>query len=102
MSKVELATSRRINAVWTVAFKRVEGGVEILAYGRNCEMGYERESELPEGELIEDDQRVAIELFLSKSDSWRKKGVSIKDQKLKIVNPRHVFSYGEKFPYDQL
>ena len=66
MSNIEFATKRLINAVWTVAFRRVEGGVEILANDNGILHGYEYEHGLPHGRLVETKDRHVTELVLSK------------------------------------
>jgi hypothetical protein len=98
MSKVEFATHRRITAVWTIAFERVDGGAKVLAYSRDIEIGYESEQGLPHGSFIEDKDRTAKELVLSKGNYWRKADLTLEgEERLKVVNPQHVFDYGSKF-----
>jgi len=96
MSNIEFATKRLINAVWTVAFRRVDGGVEILAYDNGIMLGYEEEHALPFGRLTETKDRHVTELVLSKGDNWRKSdGKMVGEERLPVVNPGHVFSYGK-------
>lgn len=59
------ATKRLITSVWTVEFEKVsDGKVKILNYSRNDSEGYEREKELPNGELIETEGRIVTHLWL--------------------------------------
>lgn len=97
MSKVEFATKRLINAVWTVAFERVEGGVKILAYDRSIELGYEQERELPRMDFIEGDGRTVTHLVLAPFEEhfYVARGETAKTYA--VVNPKNVFEYGEEY-----
>ena len=97
MSKVEFATKRLINAVWTVAFERVEGGVKVLAYDRTLDVGYEKEHELPRMQFVEDDERNATELLLKPFEAFMYHAGSEPTERLKVVNPKNVFEYGEEY-----
>lgn len=75
------AVKRLINSVWTVEFKKIDNmNVEIVRYSRSDEEGYRKEKELPQGYLLENDQRIAQKLMLN--------GVEFN-----IINKQHVFSY---------
>lgn len=96
MTNVEFATQRLINSVWTVAFRRVDGGVEVLAYSREIKLGYDRERVLPEGRFAEDDQRTVHELVVTTGGSrYRPGSKPAKEERLRVVNPAFVFSYGD-------
>jgi len=96
MDNIEFATNRRICAVWTVAFRRVEGGVEILAYDNGITLGYEEEHAHPHGIFTETQDRTVRELVLSKGDNWHQRDSKLVSQeRLTIVNPGHIFSYGK-------
>lgn len=89
------ATKRLIKSVWTVEFEKVsDGKVKILNYSRNDPEGYERETELPNGELIETENRIVTHLWLkpyNAFDLWvDEKNVK---EKYEVVNPQFIFSY---------
>lgn len=92
------ATKRLITSVWTVEFEKVsEGKVKILNYSRNDPEGYEREKELPNGELIETEGRIVTHLWLKPYqdfDLWvNEKNVT---EIYEVVNPKSIFSYGQE------
>ncbi|MBB4807107.1 hypothetical protein HNP38_002411 [Chryseobacterium defluvii] len=92
------ATKRLLTSVWTVEFEKVsEGKVKILNYSRNDPEGYEREKELPNGELIETEDRVVTHLWLKPYqdfDPWvNEKNVT---EIYEVVNPKFIFSYGHE------
>ena len=75
------AVKRIINSVWTITYKEVSPTeVEIFRYSRDDEEGYEKEHELPKGNIIEDKERYDIE-------------IKVDDKQFKVVNPHHVFDY---------
>lgn len=97
MNKIEFATDRRINSVWTLVFRRVEGGVEILAHSRDIEAGYELEHKLPSYRIIETEGRIASEVVVGSRDSWSRDIQNA--ETLKVVNPKGVFYYDEEKKY---
>ena len=90
-NKIEFAASRRISSVWTLVFRRVEDGIEILAHSRDIDAGYELERQLPDFRIIETEGRVASAVEIGARDHWSRQ---IQDgETLKVVNPSGVFSY---------
>lgn len=89
------ATKRLIDSVWTVEYTKVsEGKVKILNYSRNDSEGYEREKELPQGELIETQDRIVTHLWLKPYDAFdgwvnEENATEIYE----VVNPKFIFSY---------
>ena len=75
------AIHRIINSVWTIEYKHVTSTeVEIIRYSRDDDEGYNKEKELPEGDVIENDKRIAT-------------GIKVGDQTFTVINPRYIFSY---------
>ena len=92
------ATKRLITSVWTIEFEKVsDGKVKILNYSRNDPEGYEREKELPNGELIETEGRIVTHLWLKPYqdfDTWvNEKNVT---EIYEVANPKFIFSYGQE------
>jgi len=86
--KVLKAVKRLINSVWTVEYRLLgDNKVEILKFGRDDEEGYEREHELPKGDITEDDDRIARSLNIWSSDDLGPV------HSYTIANPKHIFSY---------
>ena len=101
MSKIEFATKRLLGAVWTVAYRQSEevfNGVEILAYSRDIDLGYEKEDELPRMNFVENDDRTVVQLIVDPQafalDEHRARPTALR---FKVVNPKHVFEYGDEF-----
>ena len=88
------ATKRLITTVWTVEYSIIsEGKVEIVSYAPDDPEGYQREKELPQGELQETENRIVTHLWLKpyKSNEWvNKDNVT---EIYEVVNPQHIFSY---------
>lgn len=96
MKKLEFATQRLIDSVWTVAFVRVDGGVEVLAFSRNLVNGYKNEHELPRMNFVEDEERTVTELHLEPYRDFVYAATQ-PTERLKVVNPKNIFAYGDKY-----
>ena len=89
------ATKRLIDSVWTVEFNILnENEVEILKYSREDPEGYEKERELPQHRLVEDENRTAVELLIrDKYDAFEWVNEENCDHRYKVTNPKHIFDY---------
>lgn len=75
------AIHRIISSVWTIEYKHVTSTeVEIIRYSRDDDDGYTFEMELPEGDIIENPDRIVI-------------GIEVSNQEFIVTNPKHIFSY---------
>ena len=89
----EFAVQRMIDSVWTIEFKRVPGGVEILRYSRDIDEGYEHEDTLSVGVINEDEERTVLSITFYPPKTRRSERGQPKEV-LKVLNPKHVFDYG--------
>jgi hypothetical protein len=89
------ATHRLIDSVWTVEYNEVSPTeVEILSFNRTDPEGYEKERQLPQCTVIEDDNRTFVGLLVrDKFESFKWVNKENCDRKYVVVNPKHVFSY---------
>jgi len=100
---MQLATNRRICAVWTVAFTvGSDGRATIHGYTSDYERGYEQEQKLPRCHLIEDEERTVLKLVVqpydaTASNSWRYHADPDGERAVTydVANPQFVFSYGD-------
>jgi hypothetical protein len=88
---LQFATKRLIDSVWTLGFKWVDGGVEIVSYDRESDVGYKYEKDLLQAHLIEDENRTVIAVQLRQYEQFNMKFVDVPE--FTVVNPKHVFSY---------
>jgi hypothetical protein len=89
------ATKRLIDSVWTLEYEFVPGGgVKILNYNREDPEGYEKEHDLPQCRIIEDEKRNITDVLIRNQykpfDGVTKDNC---DWDLKVVNPRYIFDY---------
>jgi hypothetical protein len=100
VGKIYKGVKRLINAVWTCEFVPTRDGIFILAYDRKDEEGYDKERQLHQVVLIEDDERTVTRIQISDP-----KIASFEENKntdfFKVKNPKHVFSYDNP-SYDEL
>jgi len=89
------ATHRLIDSVWTVEYNIVSPTeVEIVRFSRDDEEGYEKEKQLPQCSVIEDDNRTFTGLLVrDKHDSFSWVDETNCDRKYNVTNPKHVFDY---------
>lgn len=89
------ATHRLIDSVWTVEYNTVSPTeVEVIRISRDDKEGYERERQLPQCKIVEDDKRIVIELLVRDSfNSFNWVNPENCDHTYKVVNPKHIFSY---------
>jgi hypothetical protein len=92
IGKIYKGVQRLINAVWTVEFIPTRDGIFIVKYSRKDEEGYDKEKDLPQTVLIEDDKRTVTGIQISDP-----KPASFQDNQnsdtFTVINPDHVFSY---------
>ena len=77
------AIHRIINSVWTLEYEPVsESEVKLLRFSRDDKEGYERERELPKGDVVESSygKRTVI-------------GITVEGKEYKVINPQYAFSY---------
>jgi hypothetical protein len=91
---MKYATKRLIDSVWTLAYEVVDGEVFIHSYDRTNPIGYEKEKELPQVTLLEDDYRVVEEVAFKKYDSVMRSS-SAYGEYVQVANPKYVFSYNK-------
>lgn len=89
------ATKRLIDSVWTLEYEFVPGGgIKILNYNREDPEGYEKEDELPQCQIIEDDHRTVTDVLIRNKykpfDGVNKDNC---DWNVKVVNPKYIFDY---------
>ncbi|BBM67891.1 hypothetical protein VA249_45370 (plasmid) [Vibrio alfacsensis] len=96
-----LAVHRLIDSVWTLKFKFLPTGVEVLSYSRDNIDGYEQERELPKIRVIEDDKRIvhAVDIYQLDGVKFGQFDNSKRIGRYKVLNPKFVFSY--KQPEDE-
>jgi len=94
-TKTMKATHRLIDSVWTVEYNILSPTeVEILKFGRDDPEGYEKERQLPQCNVVEDDKRTFVALQVRDSfDSFKWVNAENCDREYKVVNPKHIFSY---------
>lgn len=88
------ATKRLITSVWTLEYELVEANkVKILNYSRTDQEGYAKESELPQCELIESDERTVTQVLLKpyKTGEWVNHENAT--EVYEVINPQYIFSY---------
>ncbi|MGR5451929.1 hypothetical protein ACP3V3_19645 [Vibrio sp. PNB22_3_1] len=92
--EVILATKRLIDSVWTVEFRKIGDGVEVISFNRENEKGYKEESKLKRVRTIETDGRVLseIQLFPVGTQTFDMEE-SYRTHTFKVLNPQHIFSY---------
>jgi len=91
-SNTKKATKRIINNVWTIEYKIIGDRAKIIKYSRDDEEGYEREKELPMGEIKEGEDRIADKLVIwdNWGPNWK---IQDPDKIYDIINKKHIFSY---------
>jgi hypothetical protein len=89
------ATHRLIDSVWTVEYNIVSPTeVEILKFGREDPEGYQKERELPQCTVVEDEKRTFKQLLVRNSfNAFGWVSADDCDHKYEVINPKHVFSY---------
>ena len=92
--KIELITNRIIDSVWTILAKIDEetGTAVILDYSRQNHSGYYHESNLRNGDLVENDDRIVQKLNIV--DEKNNLGNVI--QVYEVLNKKHIFDYEDQ------
>tara|TARA_R110002051_G_scaffold209523_1_gene275319 strand:+ start:61 stop:366 length:306 start_codon:yes stop_codon:yes gene_type:complete len=93
--KIELITNRLIDSVWTITAKIDEetGTAVILDYSRQNESGYDRENDLRNGDLVENDERIVQKLNIVADGTWADKEVI---KIYEVLNKKHIFDYEDQ------
>jgi len=79
--KTHKAVKRIINSVWTIEYRLIDANtVKLISYSRDDKEGYNREHELPKGDVIEEGDRIVT-------------GIKVGDKQFAVSNPGHVFSF---------
>jgi hypothetical protein len=89
------ATHRLIDSVWTVDFSIISP-TEIIVnrFSRDDQEGYDRERELPQCTVKEDEHRRFVGLFVrDKYEPFDWCSALNCDHEYTVVNPKHVFDY---------
>lgn len=90
--KIYYATKALISKVWTAEFAVCEEGkVYLISYDNENEIGYDRNRELLQCNIIEDNDRNITGLYLGE-DLRNSFSTSPKDE-FKVVNQKYIFSY---------
>jgi hypothetical protein len=93
-AKIEKATKRLINSVWTITFVISDDKAHILRYDRDDPEGYMQEEVLMNGNIIEDEDRTAIKLALKPYDRWNNFTTEENASEIyEVANPKHIFDY---------
>jgi hypothetical protein len=94
-SKIQYATKRLINSVWTVAYViNDDNTVTIVSYDRDNIIGYTKEKELPRAEIVETGERMATTLLIQEYTPFRSWPDTNKPYKeFSIANRKHIFDY---------
>jgi len=89
------ATHRLIDSVWTVEYEVLnETEIEVIKFTRNDPDGYEKERELPQCSVIEDDCRNFIGLLVrDKFNVFDWVDYDNCDREYEVKNVKYVFSY---------
>ena len=92
--KIELITNRLIDSVWTITAKIDEetGTAVILDYSRQNESGYDRENDLRNGDLVENDERIVQKLNIVAGSHWSGEVVKVYE----VLNKKHIFDYEDQ------
>ena len=92
--KIELITNRLIDSVWTITAKIDEetGTAVILDYSRQNESGYDRENDLRNGDLVENDERIVQKLNIVAGSHWSVEVVKVYE----VLNKKHIFDYEDQ------
>ena len=96
MTGIKYATERLIDSVWTVAYREVEGGVEIVSYDRGSSIGYKQEKALWRMGFTETAKRVVTHLVIAPYKPFEYGANKDAEGAIvyNIVNPQNIFSYG--------
>jgi hypothetical protein len=92
IGKIYKGVKRLINSVWTVEFIPTHDGVFIVSNTRTDPEGVEREKELHQADLIEDDKRDVHGLKLADPKSASFNPDENVDE-FDVINPDYIFSY---------
>lgn len=89
-----VATRRLIDSVWTLVYELVEPGkIKIIAHDRQNPIGYEKERELKQYVLREDEDRNIIEVGISEYQQLELLTLEKAESIFEVINPQYVFSY---------
>ena len=94
IGKIYKGVRRLINSVWTLEFIPTRDGIFIVKYDRNDDEGYEKEKELHQVNLIENENRTVVAVKISDP----KPAYFSKDENtdlFDVINQKHVFDYGK-------
>jgi hypothetical protein len=89
---LQFATSRKIDSVWTLGFEIVDGKAVIHSFDRDNQTGYDKEKELPQVRIVEDDKRVIKSIKLAPYKPHMGQDFS-EATSYEVANPKYVFSY---------
>lgn len=90
---IRKATKRLLDSVWTITFIVIDGKAYILNYSREDADGYENETKLMLGSIIETEGRTASSIVLCPYDSSKIANMSNATETYEIGNPKYIFDY---------
>lgn len=94
---MQYATKRLIDSVWTMAYEMKDNQVVIHSYDRDNPIGYDKEKELPQFEMIEGDKRVVTGVIIAEEYQQFRRGID-DGVEYTVANPKYVFSYDIDVP----
>lgn len=80
MSDIKMATSRKIDSVWTLVYTATESSIFIYKLNRTEQLGYDLEKELPTYEVVESDSRTVTQVI-------------IEGKTYDVINQKYIFHY---------
>lgn len=89
------ATKRLLDSVWTVEYTHASpNDIVISKIGGNDQEGYDKESILPQCEIIETPDRTVVGLLFRKEyKPFEWVNFENCDKLYTVVNPKHIFAY---------
>jgi hypothetical protein len=91
---MKYATRRLLDSVWTLAYEVVDGEIVIDEHSRDLDIGYEKEHELPQYRLLEDDYRI-VEAVCFRQYTSEMLGLASYGDFIDVSNPKYVFDYNK-------
>lgn len=88
---IQFATKRLIDSVWTLGYEIIDGKVKIHSFDRENPIGYEKEKELPQVAIFENNERHIIKVAIADYQQFRQNFNDAKEYE--VINPRYVFNY---------
>lgn len=92
------ATHRLIDSVWTVEYEILSPTeIKIIRFSREDPEGYQRERELPQCTVKEENDRTFVGLYVrDKYEPFSWCSALNCDHEYTVVNPMYVFDYNQK------